>query len=60
MAVIINDFEVVQEPPATAADGGSENTTTGAQSGSGQNLTPYDIEDISRLYMERAERVRPH
>jgi hypothetical protein len=55
MPVIINDFEVLVEPPAPppprqGADAGSE--------GSGQRLRPQDIERIVRHFERRRERVR--
>jgi hypothetical protein len=56
MAVVINDFEVVAEPPAAApsgADSPSESPAAAAP-------TPQEIEQIMRRHRERCARVRAH
>jgi len=55
MAVVINDFEVVMEPPAQAQ------TADSAQAAQPQGAsTPKDIENIVRRQWERHERVWAH
>ena len=50
MAVVINDFEVVVEPPEPSA--------SGEQPAQVPAPTPQDIEQVVRRQMERAARVR--
>ncbi len=50
MAVVINDFEVVVEPPP-APDSGEQPAQAAAP-------TPQEIEQVVRRQMERAARVR--
>ncbi len=51
MAVVINDFEVVVEPPPDTPAAGEQPPTQAAS-------TPQDVEQIVRRQMERAARVR--
>jgi hypothetical protein len=51
MAVVINDFEVVVEPPPEAPEAGEQPAPQAAP-------TPQEIEQIVRRQMERAARVR--
>ena len=51
MAVVINDFEVVVEPPPPAPDSGEQPAPVPAP-------TPQEIEQVVRRQMERAARVR--
>ena len=60
MAVIINDFEVIVEPPATSASGQAERPIEAEQEITPQRLTPHDLDSIFRQTIERAERVRAH
>jgi hypothetical protein len=60
MAVIINDFEVVVEPPATPAGEQTEKPATAEQDVTAQKLTPHDFDNILRQRVERAVRVRAH
>lgn len=57
MAVIINDFEVVVEPPATPANDQSLEPVAAEQGVSPQKLTPHDLDTILRQRLERALRV---
>ncbi len=58
MAVIINDFEVVVEPPATPSE---EQSAEQADEGvAPQRLTPHDLDSILRQRFERALRVWAH
>jgi hypothetical protein len=58
MAVIINDFEVVVEPPATPSE---EQPAGPADEGvAPQRLTPHDFDNIFRQRVERSLRVRAH
>ena len=57
MAVIINDFEVVVEPPPSMT-----NTATGTQSQRQAHMQspvpkPHDIERINRHFEKRRERL---
>lgn len=57
MAVIINDFEVVVEPPPSRT-----NTATGTQSQEQASMPssapkPHDIEHINRHFEKRRERL---
>lgn len=55
MAVIINEFEVVQEPAGQQGALEQGDTQAGAQEA--QSLSPADIERIVRHFEERRERV---
>ena len=57
MAIVINDFEIVVEPPAPASRGGAGGEQQQAQ----QEQPPPDPGDIiavARLHAERMERLR--
>lgn len=51
MAVVINEFEVVVEPPPEAPASGEQPAQAAAP-------TPQEIEQVLRRRMERAARVR--
>lgn len=51
MAVVINDFEVLVEPPP-------DNPGAGEQTAQQAASTPQDVEQIVRRQEERAARVR--
>jgi hypothetical protein len=56
MTVVINEFDVLVEPPAAA------NTEGGAAETRPQEpqLTPQDIREVERLLAERRARLRAH
>lgn len=61
MTVVINEFEVVSEPPPKKSAEGeppasSSGTSTPAQAAS----TPHDIRQILRYHTDRFARVRAH
>jgi len=58
MAVIINDFEVVVEPPTGPAEAGAE--TASPAPPATPRLTPNDLHDLERHRLERAARVCAH
>ena len=58
MAIVINEFEVVAEPPPTGQPGGTIPPTTGLPQTTGP--TPHDIERVVRRQKERCARVRAH
>ena len=51
MAVVINEFEVVVEPPPAPSSSDEQPAPAAAP-------TPQDIEQVVRRQMERAARVR--
>ena len=57
MAVIINDFEVVAEPPPAEEPSGEAQE---GQSGDGKGLTPREIERIIERQCEREARLWAH
>jgi hypothetical protein len=57
MAVIINEFEVVAEPPPAAKPLG---TPSGENQQSQQPSTAHDIHRVVRQHMHRLARVRAH
>jgi len=57
MTVIINEFEVVAEPPAAAKPSG---TPTDANQQPKQPSTAHDIHRVVRQHMHRLARVRAH
>ena len=57
MAVVINDFEVVLEPPAKGDDQGA---SAGGGDSKPQGSSPRDIERVVRRLSERLDRVRAH
>ncbi len=54
MAVIINEFEVVAEPPSEKVPDKTPSPPPA------QSSTPHDVENILRRQRERCERVRAH
>lgn len=54
MSVVINDFEILPEPPEGAE--GAEQTPPPSPSA----LTPRDVESILKRYDRRRDRVRAH
>ena len=59
MAVIINEFEVVVEPPGEPSGGEAGAEGSAAESGGEQRpVTPQDVESIFRMQTERMVRVR--
>lgn len=56
MGVIINDFEVVTEPPEEPAGGEPAAATAPPP----PSLAPQDIMDIVRQQAARAARIRAH
>lgn len=60
MAVIINDFEVVVEPPATPAGEQGQESMTAEEGVAPQTLTPHDFDNILRQRRDRLMRVRAH
>lgn len=59
MAVIINDFEVVSEPPPSDERGGAGGEAEG-QAGQAQGPTPHQVEQIIEHQQERRARVWAH
>ncbi len=57
MSVIINEFEVVVEPPAESA---ANQPTPTESAPTSLALTPQDIRDIIRHQAERRARIRAH
>lgn len=55
MAVVINEFEVVVEPPAR---GGGESPAQDTPAAATQGPTPHDVELINRRLAERDSRLR--
>ncbi len=55
MAVVINEFEVVPEPPAAASPRNPENAGTVSET-----EPKPDLERVLRHWHDRAERVRAH
>ncbi|HEX5705803.1 MAG TPA: hypothetical protein VFX96_00795 [Pyrinomonadaceae bacterium] len=53
MAVVINEFEVVVEPPARGESAAEQPAAAAAP----QGATPHDLELINRRLEERAARV---
>ena len=60
MAVIINDFEVVVEPPATPPGDQGQESMAGEQDVAPQKLTPHDFDTILSQRCYRVLRVRAH
>jgi hypothetical protein len=58
MAVIINDFEVVTEPPPSQEQPGGD--TTEGQSAEAKGPTPHEIEHIIERQEERRARLWAH
>jgi hypothetical protein len=56
MTVVINEFDVLVEPPA-AADTEDRSTENRPQE---PQLTPQDIRDVERFLAERRARLRAH
>jgi len=59
MAVIINDFEVVSEPPPSDERGAGGEEAEG-QAGQAQGPTPHQVEQIIEHQQERRARVWAH
>lgn len=59
MAVIINEFEVVVEPPATEPEA-EPGTVPNSETETAQRLNPHDLDTILRQRVERALRLRAH
>jgi hypothetical protein len=57
MSVIINDFEVVVEPPTAPSGDGAAETE---QQPPSTTLRPVDIDNIRRRQLARRERLRAH
>ncbi len=57
MPVVINEFEVVAEPPPASQSTGPKPPGTAP---SAPTPTPHDIERIVRRQIERCARVRAH
>lgn len=55
MAVVINEFEVVVEPPAR---GEGDSPAQGAPAAAAPSPTPHDMELINRRLEERNARLR--
>ncbi len=55
MAVIINDFEIILEPPASAPEG--PNREPAGEDTAQQKLTPHDLDSILRHRIERSLRL---
>jgi hypothetical protein len=60
MAVIINDFEVVSEPPPSEERGGAGGGEAEGQAGQAQGPTPHQVELIIEHQQERRARVWAH
>lgn len=58
MAVIINEFEVVVEPPASAASDPEIGSSTDQQAAPVQVISPHDMQSVMRMQYERLLRVR--
>jgi hypothetical protein len=57
MAVVINEMEVVSEPPPSASSGGAK----GGESSTGSEVQKnHDLERGLKRHRERMERVRAH
>lgn len=57
MSVIINDFEVVVEPPETPQEATPEAAEPPAPA---PGLSPVDLEDALERQAQRQERLRAH
>jgi hypothetical protein len=58
MAVVINEMEVVSEPPPSAPSGGAKG---GGESSTGSEVQKnHDLERGLKRHRERMERVRAH
>lgn len=57
MAVIINEFEVVAEPPPTAKPPGALSAANQQQP---KPSTAHDIQRVVRQHLHRLARVRAH
>jgi hypothetical protein len=55
MAVIINDFEVVVEPPTER-----EEEAVPASRSEVKIMNAHDVYDIMRFHAERSQRIRAH
>ncbi|HEX8137117.1 MAG TPA: hypothetical protein VF544_05960 [Pyrinomonadaceae bacterium] len=61
MAVIINEFEVVSEPPPSdERGGGGAGDEAEGQAGQAQGPTPHQVEQIIEHQQERRARVWAH
>ena len=58
MAVIINEFEVVVEPPRSSEDQGQETPVAPAQQQAMEPLSPFSLEMVMRQRLQRQARVR--
>ncbi len=60
MTVIIDDLEVIAEPPETTATEGGPAATGGEQQQRPQPLAPYEVMIILRQQAARLHRVHAH
>jgi hypothetical protein len=58
MAVIINDFEVVSEPPPSEERGAGDEAE--GQAAQAQGPTPHEVEHVIERQRERQARVWAH
>ena len=58
MAVIINEFEVVVEPPANAEEEPGTEAVTEEEPPAAMLLSPYDMDSVMRMHYQRLARVR--
>ena len=59
MAVIINEFEVVVEPPAGQQEGGdNEALAEAGQAQAHEPLSPFALEMVMRQRLQRQARIR--
>ncbi len=56
MPVVINDFEIVTEPPSNQRS----NTSTSEEESASNAPTPREIEQMLRQLLERLARVKAH
>lgn len=57
MAIIINDFEIVVEPPKQADTGATQTTQQGKQV---PRLSPLDMQRLQAWQKQRQQRVQAH
>ena len=60
MAIIINDFEVVVEPPAASAGEQGQESIRAEEDVAPQTFTPHDFDNILRQRRDRLMRVQAH
>ena len=60
MSVVINDFELVVDPPAPAPAAAGGDGVAGAALAPAPPMRPLDLRDVLEHQARRAERLRAH